>query len=324
MKTMNRRHALGLLGAATLGGCAPALVTTPLGEDPFEGGIGGTGIVGLMTASGSVLINGLRVEVPSSTKVYAGGQLTGDGILRPGKALTIVARARLDRLEALRIDVDDPLTGILARKSSGLSINATPVRPEPGVSTSALIGKHVSASGLWQPDGSLRTSLLRLAPVAEDSIAGVVIGSSATGWRIGQTQLVRAGGLSLQSGQYATAVGRFNNDRFSVKSVRQGRFRTDGVALRQLSVEGYLEPVATAPGFRISGLGHSFDRRLELDPFRTFRTVFFGPYTGRFVARRAVLVPESVEQRRQLLAPEAGKTFARALNGAAARRIEDR
>ena len=43
-------------------------LTGALGEDPFEGGIGGTGIVGLMVGAGSVLINGLRVEVPDATR----------------------------------------------------------------------------------------------------------------------------------------------------------------------------------------------------------------------------------------------------------------
>ena len=50
------------MGATALGACAPAIQTAALSDDPFEGGIGGTGIVGVMVAAGSVLINGLRVE----------------------------------------------------------------------------------------------------------------------------------------------------------------------------------------------------------------------------------------------------------------------
>lgn len=321
---MNRRHALGILGAATLGGCAPALVTTPLGDDPFEGGIGGTGIVGLMTGSGSVLINGLRVELLSSTQIYADGRRAGDGILIPGKAMTIVARTRLGRMEALRIDVDDPLTGVLERQNGAFSINGTPIRPEAGVLVTALIGKRVAASGIWQPDGSLRASLLRVAPVTQDSIAGVAVGSAATGWSIGQTRITRPGGLVLQSGQYVAATGRFSNGQIAVSSLRTGRFRTGAVTLQQLSVEGYLEPVASAPGFRISGLGHSFDRRLDLRPFTQTRAVYFGRYTGQFVARRAVLLPDSAPQRRSVLTPNPGQIFAPALNSSKARGIPDR
>ena len=44
MTTFNRRYALALFGAATVAGCAPAVQTAALGDDPFEGGIGGTGV----------------------------------------------------------------------------------------------------------------------------------------------------------------------------------------------------------------------------------------------------------------------------------------
>lgn len=320
MTRLNRRHILGLMGASALTACAPAIPVARLGDDPFEGGIGGTGIVGLMTGTGSVLVNGLRVEVPSSAGIFAGGRRVGDGILVPGSALSLVARARLGRFEAVRIDVDAPLIGTLVRQGRGVAINGTALHLETGISAAGLVGRRLIAHGVWQPDGSLRTSLLQTAPAGGDGIAGVMIGSPETGWRIGQTAVRAPQGQILVNGQFAVASGTFTGGTFNAVSVQLGRFR-GGQSLRQLSVEGYLEPITAAPGFRISGLGHSFDRRLALDPFASLRALYFGPYDGRFRARRAVALPESPGARQALLRPADGANVAGGLTGTASRPI---
>lgn len=323
MIRLNRRHMLGLLGTSALTACAPAIPMSQLGDDPFEGGIGGTGIVGVMTGTGSVLINGLRVEVPERARIMAGGRRVSDSALVPGTALSLVAQARLGRFEAVSIDVDAPLIGTLTRQGQRMTINATAVQLEAGVSAAGLTGQRVMAHGLWQPDGSLRASLVQRAVTPSDSIAGVVEGSPATGWRMGQTPVQPRRGQVLILGQFAVATGQFTDGALQAESIVLGRFR-GAQSLRQLSIEGYLEPIAAAPGFRISGLGHSFDRRLALDPFVGHRAVYFGPYDGRFRARRAVTLPEGSNARTALLRPDDAAPFAPALIGAAAHRIATR
>ena len=174
MTTFNRRHALALFGAATVAGCAPAVQTAALGDDPFEGGIGGTGIVGVMVGTGSVLIDGLRVEVPDAVRIVDNGGIGGTGALIPGRAMTIVARARRDRLEALRIDVEDPLVGVLRGDRGALSVNGTPVTIEPGAVGGTLIGRRVAVSGVWQAGGGLRASLVRPADGQRYPTSGVI------------------------------------------------------------------------------------------------------------------------------------------------------
>ncbi|MFL4468853.1 hypothetical protein ACERZ8_02820 [Tateyamaria armeniaca] len=323
MTRLNRRHLLSLMGATALTGCAPAISTAQLGDDPFEGGIGGTGIVGLMTGAGSVLVNGLRVELPSNVRVFANGRAASDTMLVPGTALSLVARTRLGRFEAQQIDIDAPLTGTLTRNRQGYAINGTALRLDTAQSAAAVIGQRVVAHGLWQPDGSLHASLLQLAPQSGDSVAGVAVGSPDTGWRIGQTPIKLADGDILIAGQFAIVSGQFTGGALASASVELGRFR-GGQSLRQLSIEGYLEPIEEDPGFRISGLGHSFARRLTLDPFARLRAVYFGPYDGRFRARRAVVLPEPQRLRQALLQPEEGENFAKGLTGSAARAIDTR
>ncbi len=303
-----------------MAGCAPAIQTGALAEDPFEGGIGGTGIVGIMVGAGSVLINGLRVEVPDTVRIVDNGGIGGTGALIPGRAMTIVARARRDRLEALRIEVEDPLIGVLRRSRGALSLNGTPVVMEPGAVGGTLIGRRVAASGVWQAGGTLRTSLIRPAPEQPDSVSGTVTGSPTTGWRIGETLVQPPQGGVLIAGQYASLSGSYNGTSLIGRTLQMGRFRP-GTSLNQLSVEGYLEPIDTAPGYRIAGLGHSFARQLDLAPLAQTRAVFFGRYDGLFAARRAVALPEAVSGRRTLLRPADGGSYATALSGDSAQRI---
>ncbi|MBY5934714.1 hypothetical protein KUV51_17030 [Tateyamaria omphalii] len=322
MTQLTRRHTLGLLGATALTACAPAIPSVQLGDDPFEGGIGGTGIVGLMTGSGSVLINGLRVEVTSGTRIFAANRRASESLLVPGRTLTMLARARLGRLEALRIDIDDPLTGVLLRQGTGFAINSTPVRGLSGLAPH--VGNRVTVGGIWQQDGAVQASLIQAAAEGDDVVSGVLAGSAAEGWRIGQTPLAPPRGQSLIAGQFVVAKGQFTHGRLQTSSLRFGRFREGGQTLRQLSVEGYLEQVTSAPGFRLAGLGHSFDQRLQLAGFANERAVYFGPYTGRFVARRAVLLPEAQSARASLLRPAEGKTRAEYLSGDSARVVPTR
>ncbi|WP_299367814.1 hypothetical protein [uncultured Tateyamaria sp.] len=304
MTRVTRRQAIGLIGASALSACAPAIPLSQVGDDPFEGGIGGTGIVGLMTGTGSVLVNGMRVELPGAVRVFMDGARVGTAALQPGMGLSMVARTRLDRFEAVRIDVDTPLIGTLARHGAGFAINGTPLRPDPGLSLASHVGHRVAAHGIWRADGAVQTSLVTAAPAGPDRLSGVLVGSAADGWQIGQTRVETD--ARLTAGQFAVAVGTYHGGRLAAQTVQMGRFREGGGTLRQLSVEGFLEPVQTAPGFRIAGLGHSFDQRLDLAPFAARRAVYFGPYDGLFRARRAVVLPQSAAQRATLLRPDDG------------------
>ena len=103
-------------------------------------------------------------------------------------------------------------------------------------------------------------------------------------------------------------LGRARDDAFDASDIQVGRFNT-ATGLRQLSVEGYLESIPEAPGYRIAGLGHSFDRSLSLSPLAQRRAIYFGRYTGLFQARAGYVVPESFARRRQLLERGFGAGF---------------
>lgn len=102
-------------------------------------------------------------------------------------------------------------------------------------------------------------------------------------------------------GSFVTVTGAHQGDRLVAAEIVLGRFVGAAGPLEALSVEGYLDPIPTAPFYAVSGLGHSFDAGAELAPFRESRSVFSGPYSGTFDVATGLMLPEAFEPRRALI-----------------------
>ncbi|MEM1265205.1 MAG: hypothetical protein AAGI50_04230 [Pseudomonadota bacterium] len=294
MKT-TRRTALLLASSAAVAACAAPAPITRDRKDPFEGGIGGTGIVGTLYGFGSLLINGLRVELGAGTRYRTPFGAIGREALAPGQVLTVAADRTADGLTAQDVMIDYALVGPLVQSADGLSVNGVRLIAPQEALGHGTPGARVAVSGLWTPDG-VRPSRLDPAPSGDDLIAGTFAGGAVGG--------VALSGLteSPRSGRYVAALGRVQNAEFQVRRVHSGRFdRVERLDL--LSVEGYLEPSGTAPGFRISGLGHNFARDVRLAAIGPRRALYFGRYTGLFGAERGYLVPDAYAARTEVLIP---------------------
>ncbi|MEM7644207.1 MAG: hypothetical protein AAF366_17030 [Pseudomonadota bacterium] len=301
-----RRSVLTLLAGSALAACQPTapVVVTRDAPDPFEGGIGGTGIVGVLTDFGSLIVNGLRVELTTGTTIATPFGRVTEGALVPGQALTIVANRSADRLVARHVRIDHALVGTVA---PDLTVNGVPVRPEAGAVGRLIPGQRVAISGLWAGVG---VSASRIDPAdtladpldaaAPDIVAGVAGTGGPTGRILGGQPVQLPDGVAA-SGDYVAARGRYSDGVLTASITRRGRFVTGAASLRQLSVEGYLEPVSAAPGFRVAGLGHSFGRQLDLAPLARSRAAYFGRYDGLFQAATGYVLPDSFAARRRLL-----------------------
>ncbi len=298
---MTRRRLIGLATTTLLAGCAaPALVTRDGTRDPFEGGIGGTGIVGTLTGIDSLQINGLRVELTDSTRLVTAFGPTSGSALAPGQTLTIAASRTRDRLVARHVRIEYSLVGTLVSQRGAVSVNGVPVRVEPGAARGAGNGQRVAVSGLWTPTGVV-ASRIDPAPFGSDLVAGDVT-REGPALRVGGVPIFAGAGQSFPpSGSYLVATGRFGDAGFVTERAATGRFVTGAGSLRQLAVEGYLEPTDAAPGFRIAGLGHSFADDLQLAALSRRRAIFVGPYDGLFGARGGYPVPEGRSAREGLL-----------------------
>ncbi|MDW3225178.1 MAG: DUF5666 domain-containing protein [Paracoccaceae bacterium] len=298
--TLSRRAVMAGLSTAFLPGAAWAQSA----KRDVEGGIGGTGIVGVLTHSENLIVSGNRLETDTLTKFSDGfGQIDRKDLMI-GDSLTVEAAGSPDNLVARRVHVTYPLVGRVSSVSADASrivVNGIDVALETALSD-ITVGLRVAVSGLWRGTSVIAS---RVAPTRSqrDLISGDVRRSFGA-VRLGETDIRGRGVASLAGGSFATIIGNYEaaRSRIQATDLVSNRFVGAAGALGQLSIEGYLEPVATAPGYRIAGLGHSFANNLQLAEYEGSRVLFNGPYTGKFAAERALVLPNNPQRRRSLLA----------------------
>lgn len=303
---INRRTLLLSVSSASLFGCS---ITEPIGRDdrkPAEGGIGGTGIVGLLSEFGSLIINGEKVITDSGTRYSDALGSISPNALSIGNSLTIEARRENDGLSAKRVHLTHPLIGKIEKSSSDgatLSINGIIVRVEPQARRTALRGDTVAVSGTWRGTEVIASHMAIRATDTPSVIAGSVRPSDEAGSiTIGATTIrLPEFAPRLAFGSFATATGTMHASVFNASRVTPNRFVGAAGALKELLVEGYLDPIGKAPGFEISGLGHSFAPTTQLDAFAGSRVVFGGAYNGTFEAAWGIPLPVSFRQRQRLM-----------------------
>lgn len=318
-----RRAILAGIGLAALAACTPAV--KPMRgpqvrkdddrrpDRPSEGGIGGTGIVGVLHGRGSLLVNGLRIASPADAAVHdAFGRRSLDDLML-GQALSVEAADAGGVLEARAIDVVHPLVGPIETLTDtgfrclGVAVaieDGAPLIGPDGAPFSPEPGQRVAVSGLWRGTGVVasRVDLLDRADapvvVAGDVKPGAVPGAA----RLGALDLILTQRRGLPpTGSFATAIGRRVGAALIADSLIEGRFQGRAGPLTRLSVEGYLESIASPPGYAISGLGHSVDPDARLAALAPGRALFVGPYDGDFRVAFGMRLPEGIAARRGVL-----------------------
>ncbi len=273
-------------------------------ERQIEGGLGGTGIVGLLTGLGSLYINGNYLLTDQGTMFSDAFGRLRESDLSEGMSLTVEAGQDRDtNLIARRVHVTYPLVGAISSIKNSrrtLVVNGIEVSL-PSALRRFKLGDHVAVSGLWRGDRVIG-SKVQSARSAQDLVAGVASRSSSR-MTIGSVRFRGTTALALRDGSFATAIGKFDPKTGEIKdpTIIKDRFTGAAGPLTTLSIEGYLEPIKRRPGYRISGLGHSFAQNLALGRYAGTRVLFTGPYDGKFATDRATVLPEAKTQRRQIL-----------------------
>lgn len=298
--------ALGVSGLTALSGCSG--LRQSASTNPAEGGIGGTGIVGTVIASSpeTLSVNGFALSVTDETRVFdAFGERPVES-LKPGHSVTVVATRRGDTLVAHRIGLTQPAIGrvgrVDAQTNSFTLLGArvvqaaqTDVLPEPG--------QRVAVSGLWR-GSEIVASLVE--PLGQDGVsvaAGSVSDASDAHTLIGSVRTrFSSGARAPEPGSFVTVKGSEGPEGIEPTDVEFGRFVGDIPAFDSLSVEGYLEPIDAAPGYTVSGLGHSFDKDAKLRGLPEQRMLLVGPYRGTFMVSHGKPLPENPAGRKTVLA----------------------
>jgi Domain of unknown function (DUF5666) len=146
-----------------------------------DGGIGGTGIqaqgdlglIGVITAFGSICVNGVEVHYEPSTPVTVDGAASSPSALALGQVVAVrvatdgaQARARdIQVLDAVigRVDAFDPAANALQVAGQRVRLDSATVLAAAGAA-GELAGETVRVSGLWRADGSLAATRIDRAP----------------------------------------------------------------------------------------------------------------------------------------------------------------
>ena len=155
-----RRSGLSILTAAL------ALASWPGIEGPRDQGIGGTGVVGIVTAFGSVFVNGLEIVIDPSRS--APSDLGGEQALQIGQVVRVVATGQGRNLIAQRIAIEHAVIGPVEAIDTGAA-RATVLGQSVDFSklwdaSPIIVGRWVAVSGFRDDAGVIHASLVEEAP----------------------------------------------------------------------------------------------------------------------------------------------------------------
>ncbi|GAB6064311.1 DUF5666 domain-containing protein [Deferrisoma palaeochoriense] len=245
---MKRERNLGLIGAALLAaGCGSGGGTASLDGGP-GGGIGGTGSVavtaqGPIQGFGSVIVNGVKFELPAGATVLVEGAPAAEQDLREGMVVRITGTYRPGETtpagyvpgEAEVVRYESTIRGVVTSASGaafqvlGRTVRVVEsTRLEGGAGPQ--VGDLVEVSGLDEPDGSLRATFVRAVgpfdPAADEvKVSGPAQGvdSDARTFSVGEQQIRVPQGLVLPTeGATVEVHGHLEGDVLVAERIEAG------------------------------------------------------------------------------------------------------
>jgi hypothetical protein len=186
-------------------------------------GIGGTGIIGIVTGFGSVFADGIEIEYDDQTVVDIDGKSAPLAALRAGQLVVIRAEGPPTALHAKTISVRSEAIGQIEALDVGsgtLTIAGQAVAVPPGAWGASRfgLGDWVQVSGLRRGDGTIMASRLDPAPADVLLARGQVILDGAEA-RVGNLLLTGTAAANLKDGQFVVVSGNYVAGRGNVTTV---------------------------------------------------------------------------------------------------------
>lgn len=271
-------------------------------------GIGGTGIVGTITAFGSIFVNGVEIHYGPHTLLQVDGHQAPLSRLAVGQVVAVDTTKTGNAVHAGSIRVLHAVAGPITRiDASGdrfqvLGQTVTLARNTPIIAlasssqagTPLRVHDYVEVSGLRRSDGVIVASLVRRTPArAQVSVSGPVTAAGPFGLRVY--------GLTVPSGDLA---GRAIADGTPVRVTgtwAQGRLKSPHVAiepsipfggrLAHLDLEGYVKSRTGPENLRVGRVP------LRLTPATRFK----GGNAHELTVDRRVVISAHLDARQQLV-----------------------
>jgi hypothetical protein len=215
-----------------------------------DSGLGGTGIVGVVTGFGSICVNGLKVEYAPETPLQRDGQPVPHSALAVGQVVALQAVEQGPRLQAGRIAVLDAAVGPLGTvdpatgRFTVLGEAATALVPADLASLKP--GQWVRVSGQRLVSGEIRATRVQATPPGSAWVSGTLSRSATGAWQVGRTPLA-AGAASLPDasalGQEVGVHGVWTGERLQASAIQLGPTRAALGPVNDVVLQGYLHGV---------------------------------------------------------------------------------
>jgi Domain of unknown function (DUF5666) len=234
---------------------APSVQARGPGDGGSGDGIGGTGIVGVVTGFASICVNGLELHYAPGTPVFVGQQGTSVAALQVGQVVAVRASdVGLDKLQsgtelqAQRIVVLHAAVGPITQLGSAgrfavMGQEALALAPED--MTGLRLGDWVRVSGHRTPSGEIRAS--RVQGIAARSEAAQVMGPAsavqAQSLRVGGTTVLLGSALAAQpiaNGREVAVQGQWDGTRLRAQSISLAPTRASLGAVNYVLLEGFV------------------------------------------------------------------------------------
>ncbi|MCB2109755.1 MAG: hypothetical protein H6895_13850 [Defluviimonas sp.] len=217
-----------------------------------EGGIIGTGIVGIVTDLGSIWVNGQHIRYDPGTEVEGPFGTRPASALRPGDCVAVLAEPEGDGWRALSIREMRALVGPVETVGAGhLTVMGIAVDTKGAKMTATpKTGDWVAVSGLWKEDGVMAS---KVDPAPGDM--AMVSGSFSDAGGIPRVGAVTLDGIRphhARPGDVMTAMGHPGTGTIDAETVELGIFAQEpGTVIAQ----GYLSRPVEGGFYTLLGSG---------------------------------------------------------------------
>lgn len=208
-------------------------------------GLGGTGIVGVVTGFASICVNGIEVEYEPSTPVERGGRSSPLGDLVVGQLVALQAGGTGDQLRATRIAVIDaavgPLTALDAAAGRFEVMGQVATALERSDLQGLVVGDWVRVSGQRISSGEIRATRVQRAVAGQAVVTGPYASSGAGGARVGDTPLTLSSPPDgVVPGQEVGVRGQWVDGRLQVQALQVQPTRAAVAGSREVLLQGYV------------------------------------------------------------------------------------
>jgi Domain of unknown function (DUF5666) len=226
-----------------------------------DGGIGGTGIVGVVTGFASICVNGVELHYDSNTPVLRDGQAAPARELAVGQVVAVRASAgdaSADQLQAQQIAVLDAAVGPLTRVDAATGELELLGQRAQALERSDLVrlraGDWVRVSGHRLLNGDIRASRVQAmeqgAGTAQGTVAAQVLGPvtaiNGREIRVGATRVsfeLQAPPAGLALGQELAVSGAWNGSRLQAQRATVQPTRAGLTGVNRVVLQGYVHAV---------------------------------------------------------------------------------